>query len=131
VFADAFRVRKAGGRLAISDVVATGDVPENLRRDVTALVGCIGGAAPVVELQQMLVAAGFVDVAVDVDEASRAVIADWLPGSGAERYVASAKIAARKPATETKTKPRVPLAALTTFAPAADACCAPGCCEET
>ena len=137
VFADAFRVLKAGGRLAISDVVATGDLPEALRRDVTAVVGCIGGAAPVTELQQLLASAGFVDVVVDVDEASRAVIADWLPGSGAERYVASAKIAARKPVasaattTATKAKPRVPLSALTTFAPAADACCAPGCCEDT
>lgn len=131
VFADAFRVLKAGGRLAISDVVATRALPDSLRRDVAAVVGCIGGAALVSELEQQLAAAGFVDVVVEVDERSRAVIADWLPGSGAEQFVASAKIAARKPTAVTRTKPRVPLAALTTFAPAADACCAPGCCEDT
>lgn len=132
VFADAFRVLKPGGRLAISDVVATGALPEVLRRDAAALVGCIGGAALVTELQALLASAGFVDVVVDVDEASRGIIAEWLPGSGAEQFVASAKIAARKPASvAARQKPRVPLAALTTFAPAADACCAPGCCEDT
>jgi SAM-dependent methyltransferase len=97
VFTDAFRVLKQGGRLAISDVVATGTMPDNLKRDVAALTGCIAGAASVEALTEMLQTAGFEQIVVDVKEESRGFIAQWLPGSGAENYVASATIEAVKP----------------------------------
>jgi len=44
----------------------------------------------------MLRDAGFVDVKVDVKEESAKYIAEWMPGSGAEEFVASANITARK-----------------------------------
>lgn len=40
--------------------------------------------------------AGFIDINVDLKEESREVIKQWLPGSGAEDYVVSAEITARK-----------------------------------
>jgi len=110
VFADAFRVLKPGGRLAISDVVALRPLPDALARDVAALTGCIAGAAQVDTLRALLQQAGFTAIAIDVKPESRAFIASWLPGSGAEDYVASATIQATKPG--------------------ADACCAPSCCAE-
>jgi arsenite methyltransferase len=97
VFREAFRVLKPGGRLAISDVVATAKMPGKLVRDAAALTGCIAGAAPVEELRACLRDAGFKQIRIDVKEESRAVIAEWLPGSGAERCVASASIEATKP----------------------------------
>ena len=47
-------------------------------------------------LEQYLVDAGFVDVKLNLKEESREIISQWLPGSGAEDFVISAEITARK-----------------------------------
>ena len=44
VLRDAFRVLKPGGRFAVSDVVADGPVPDALRSNMEARVGCLAGA---------------------------------------------------------------------------------------
>jgi SAM-dependent methyltransferase len=96
VFREAFRVLKPGGRLAISDTVALKPLPEAMRADLHLVSCCIGGAALLDDLRAALAEAGFVDISVTVNPASRAVIADWAPGSGAEDYVASATIEGRR-----------------------------------
>jgi SAM-dependent methyltransferase len=97
VFRDAFRVLKAGGRLAISDVVATSDLPQSIQNDMAALAGCMAGAADVAIIEQLLKDAGFENIQVAVQEESREFIRDWMPGTGVEKYVASATIEATKP----------------------------------
>ena len=97
VFREAFRVLKPGGRLAVSDVVATAVLPEEVRGDLALYTGCMAGAAHVDELAQMLRETGFADVRIGPKDASRAFIRDWAPGCRLEDYVVSASIEAIKP----------------------------------
>ncbi len=97
VFAEAFRVLKPGGRLAISDVVATGRLPETLTRDLALHACCVSGAAPVAEVEAALRAAGFEQVNITLKHESRGFIRDWAPGLNIEDYLVAATIEAVKP----------------------------------
>ncbi len=102
VFREAFRILKPNGRLAISDVVATIELPEEMRNDKALIAGCMGNAALVADLEQAMTAAGFVDVRIEPKDSSRDFIKDWAPGRGVEDYVQSATIEARKPGPTSK-----------------------------
>ena len=106
VFREAIRVLKPGGRMAISDVVATRTIPAALAESVEALTGCVAGAAGIDDLRALLLEAGFASVEVEPRSDSRAIIGQCMPGS--EDYLASARIEGKKPG-------------------GAD-CCAPSCC---
>ncbi len=97
VFAEAFRVLKSGGRLAISDVVNIAPLPADLHGDAELICGCVVGAAPVQQIEAWLASVGFQQIAVAVKPESRSLIATWAPNKGVENFVASAAIAARKP----------------------------------
>ncbi len=114
VFREAFRVLRPGGRLAISDVVALGAMPEALAASLEALTGCVAGAASVAELRGYLVESGFEDVRIVTRPETAAIIGQCMPG--AEGYAVSAVIEGRKPsaAVEGKTE---------------GSCCAPLCCS--
>jgi arsenite methyltransferase len=109
-FAEAFRVLRPGGRLAISDVVALAPIPAQFRTSAAALSGCIGGAVDRGELEAMLVEAGFESVRIVPRDESRSFIKDWMPGTGIENLIASATIEATKPRAEAS-------------------CCGPSCCQ--
>jgi ubiquinone/menaquinone biosynthesis C-methylase UbiE len=98
VFAEAFRVLKPGGRLAVSDVVAFAELPEDIRRDMALFTGCMAGAAPIAEVEEMLRTAGFRQIRVAPKDESKAFIRDWAPGKPIADYVVSASIEAVKPA---------------------------------
>jgi len=63
-FSEAYRVLKPGGRLAVSDIVLSGPLPESLRMDLEAYCGCIAGAWPREDYLDGLQAAGFAKVEV-------------------------------------------------------------------
>ena len=97
VFNDAFRILKPGGRLAVSDVVASTEMPEEMKNDPILHAGCMAGAELIGNIQAMLEHAGFVDIQITPKDESREFIKDWAPGSGVEDYVLSANIEAIKP----------------------------------
>ena len=97
VFREIYRVLKPGGRIAISDVVATVELPDEMRNDPQLIAGCMGNASLIDDLQNDIEAAGFSDISILPKDASREFIKDWAPGLGVEDYVVSASIEGRKP----------------------------------
>ncbi len=119
VLAEAFRVLKPGGRLAVSDVVVRGEVPAEIRRSMELWVGCIAGALKENEYQEKLARAGFESIDVEPTRVYKADEArDFLAAAGLDPDVVgqeidgkfvSAFVRAVKPAAKT-------------------ACCGPTCC---
>ena len=97
VYADAFRVLKPGGRLAIADTVATIPVPEEARMDSELWSACASGSLEIGELERILADVGFVQIQVAPKDESRELIREWVPGSDIHDYVLSATIEAVKP----------------------------------
>jgi arsenite methyltransferase len=97
VFAESFRVLKAGGRLAVADVVATAPLPKDVAQDWSAYTGCMAGASQIGDLEKMLRDSGFIEIRIAPKDTSRSFIREWLPGRKVEDYVVSATIEALKP----------------------------------
>jgi len=48
-------------------------------------------------MRDMLIAAGFTDIKIQIKENAADIISGWMPGTGAEKYVTSAHVSAVKP----------------------------------
>jgi SAM-dependent methyltransferase len=108
VFAEAFRVLKPGGKLAVSDIVTDGPLPEAVKQSLSAWAGCVAGAVEAKDYIGMMQAVGFADVSVSpvffdketVDSALDEMKLDVAayPRESVYKAVYSAKITAYKPA---------------------------------
>ncbi len=99
VFQEAYRVLKPGGRLAISDIVASAELPEQQKNDMELFTGCMAGASLMTEIESMLKEAGFEAIEIKPKNNSQEFIRKWAPDTKIEDYVLSAYIEAIKPAT--------------------------------
>ncbi len=111
VFDEAYRVLRPGGRFAVADIVAEGDLPEEVRSSLEAYAGCVAGALTLEEYEAGLRSAGFEDVSIEplrrfgLDEDGSVGCCsdssgDCGPGAGtkgANATLASAFVRARKP----------------------------------
>lgn len=66
VMQEAFRVLKHGGRIAVTDIIATSELSEEVRCDLELYAGCVSGAAQISEVKTMLEEAGFVDIKIEM-----------------------------------------------------------------
>ena len=118
VFREAFRVLKPGGRLAVSDVVVTGEVPDAVRKSVELWIGCIAGALSDADYRGKLAKAGFDHIELeptrvyDVEDARQFLTGQGMDIDAIAPEVAgkfmSAFVRAQKPAAQ---------------------CCSPTCCS--
>lgn len=97
VFSDAYRILKSGGRLAISDVVASCEMPEEMKNDPALYAGCMAGASLIDELENYMQDAGFKEIKITPKDDSKDFIKDWAPDKNVTDYVLSAHIEAVKP----------------------------------
>jgi arsenite methyltransferase len=69
VFAEVARVLRPGGRMVVSDIVLDAPLPEAVKADIEAWVGCISGAMKKDEYVDLLEEAGLVSIEIlkDVD----------------------------------------------------------------
>jgi SAM-dependent methyltransferase len=108
VFAEIVRVLKPGARIAVSDIVTDGELPDEMKKSLSAWAGCIAGALDVKDYQSMMESAGLTDIAITpvyfdkemIDEVTRdlGTSIDLNQYSQDELYktVFSAKISAHK-----------------------------------
>ena len=118
VLREAFRVLKPGGRFAVSDIVARGEVPDKVRQSMALWVGCIAGALEENEYVAKLGQAGFISISVEptrvynIEDARR-----FLEASGIDVDAVAAQAAGSLMSAFVRaTKP-------------GGACCQTGCCN--
>lgn len=109
VWREIARVLKPGGRVAVSDLALRRPLPETVRNDVEALVGCVAGAVLVEETRAMVEAAGLRDIVLTPkpgyiesmsewqDPLYRRIVSALPPGSTPADFITSLDISARKP----------------------------------
>jgi SAM-dependent methyltransferase len=108
VFRETYRALKPGGRLAVSDIVTDGPLPEPIRNSLSAWAGCVAGALDIKDYTAAIEQSGFVDIQItpvywdkgDIDTALAEFDPSRIIQLDTEKLyhsIFSAKITARKP----------------------------------
>jgi SAM-dependent methyltransferase len=110
VFAEAFRVLKPGAKLAVSDIVTNGPLPDAIKKSLSAWAGCVAGAVEARDYIGMMEAVGFTNISIvpvyfdkgtvdsAIDDMKDVVELKTIAREDVYKAVYSAKITAYKPA---------------------------------
>jgi SAM-dependent methyltransferase/N-acetylglutamate synthase-like GNAT family acetyltransferase len=90
VLREAFRVLRPGGRFAVSDIVARGGMPSDVRHNVELWMGCVAGALEESEYRSLLSDAGFQQIEIEPTRVySGADAVELIAGAGLEATMAA------------------------------------------
>ena len=132
VIAEAFRVLKPGGRLAVSDVVVRGEVPAAVRSSMELWIGCVAGALTEQEFHSLLWETGFEQVEIEPTRVYELEDAKaFLTGSGLDTEVLAREVGGRVMGAFIRARKPVDAvtpAVLAVPEPAGRSCCGPDCC---
>jgi SAM-dependent methyltransferase len=67
-FDEMFRVLKPGGKFTVSDIVSVGEIPDDVRKDLSEWAGCVAGAVDRERYLAIIREAGFSGVTVVADK---------------------------------------------------------------
>jgi arsenite methyltransferase len=110
VFGEAFRVLKPGGRLAVSDIVTDGPLPDAIKKSLSAWAGCVAGAVEAKDYIRLMQEVGFTNVSIvpvyfdkgtvdsAIDDMKDVIELKTISRDDAYKAVYSAQIMAYKPA---------------------------------
>ncbi|MCU0372114.1 MAG: arsenite methyltransferase [Ignavibacteria bacterium] len=116
-FKEIYRVLKPGGHFSVSDVVATGDLPDSIKSGAELYAGCVSGAIRKDEYLGIIEDTGFVKIKVQKEKIIN--IPDEIYG----KYISAEEL-------EKFRKSGVNLVSVTVYADKPDEpCCGPDCCN--
>jgi len=96
VFAEAKRVLKSGGRLAISDILKSEEFPAAIKAKLDNYSGCVTGSIARDKLLSILEELEFKNIEVERKSHSDQIVEDWISGIDINEYIYSAYIRAEK-----------------------------------
>lgn len=117
VFKEIYRVLKPGGHFSISDIVLTGELPDNIKNAAEMYAGCVAGAIQKDDYLSIIAQTGFTNITLQKEKAITVpddILSDYLT----EREIGTFK------------NDGAGIFSITVFAqkPSDGACCGPGCC---
>lgn len=116
-FAETFRALRPGGHFCVSDIIATGALPDGIRTAAALYVGCVAGAMPETDYLAVIGGAGFSEVRI----VERKPIP--LPDDVLREHLSNAELLAFRAS-------GVELLSVTILGTKPDACCSAGCCRS-
>jgi arsenite methyltransferase len=108
VFREIHRVLKPGGRISISDIALKKPLPDKVRQNIEAYVGCVAGAMVIGEYQKILAGSGLRDAKITIkgssdcidtdtkDPLAKATLDSLGSDESLEEYVVSVYVEGRK-----------------------------------